>query len=68
MDLNWDAVYSVALELRRAHPAVNLQNVSLAQIFEWTIALPGFDDDPALCNDEILESIYQEWYEVTIDD
>lgn len=32
-------------------------------IYHWTLELPGFDDDPALANDGILEAIYQEWYE-----
>jgi len=68
MSLNWDSAYAVALELRRAHPDVDLESVTLGQLFEWILGLPAFSDDPALCNDEILHAIYQEWYEVTIHD
>jgi len=68
MSLNWDSVYEVAIELQRTHPQVDLANVSLGQVFQWTMSLPGFSDDPALCNDEILSSIYQEWFEVIEDD
>ena len=68
MPLNWDSVYELALELHRAHPDADLQDVTLGQVRDWTIALPEFLDDADLCNDEILHSIYQEWYEVTIDD
>jgi FeS assembly protein IscX len=35
-------------------------------IYHWTLELPGFDDDPELANDGILEAIYQEWYEEVV--
>jgi len=35
-------------------------------IYRWTVALPGFDDDPQLANDAVLAAIYQEWYEEVI--
>jgi FeS assembly protein IscX len=66
--LDWESSYAVALELHRLHPGTELQDVTLGKIFEWTIELPEFEDDPALCTDEILHSIYQEWYEVTLHD
>lgn len=68
MSLNWDASYAIALELKRLHPDVNIEEVSIRQIYDWTLGLPEFEDDPALCNDEILSSIYQEWYEELIHD
>jgi len=37
--------------------------VTLKQIYEWTLALSEFEDDPALANDDILYAIYQDWYE-----
>jgi FeS assembly protein IscX len=68
MSLNWESTYAVALELKRQHPGVALENVSLGQIHDWTIALEDFDDDPALSNDQILSAIYQDWFEEIIDD
>lgn len=64
--LNWEATYAIALALKAAHPQVDLENVSLQMIFNWTVTLPGFDDDPALANDNILAAIYQDWYEETL--
>ena len=61
--LYWDATYEIALALKARHPNQNLEDVSLGDIFRWTIALPEFLDDPDLANDEILAAIYQEWYE-----
>lgn len=63
MTLNWETSYAIARELMRRHPDVDIRQVSLQQICSWTLQLDDFDDDPALCNDEILFSIYQEWYE-----
>lgn len=64
--LNWDTSYALALELRRVHPDTDVTGVTLGQLYEWILALPGFEDDPSLCNDEILSSIFQEWYEETL--
>ena len=63
MTLNWESTYAIALELRRQRPEADLEQVSLQQIYQWTLALPEFEDDPLLCNDEILYAIYQDWFE-----
>jgi FeS assembly protein IscX len=64
--LNWESIYAIALALKEAHPHVDMQNVSLQMIFNWTVALPAFEDDPALANDDILAAIYQDWFEETL--
>ncbi len=64
--LTWESTYAIALELKRRHPQANLAEVSLGQVYEWTLALPEFQDDPSLCNDGILMAIFQDWYEETI--
>jgi FeS assembly protein IscX len=61
--LTWETSYAIALALRRQHPSTDLEQVSLQMIYDWTLALPDFDDDPALVNDAILMAIYQEWLE-----
>ena len=61
--ISWDDSYTIAQELRKKYPNVRLDEVSLNMIFEWTLDIPGFDDDPDMVNDEILLSILQEWYE-----
>ncbi len=66
MSLSWESTFAVALELKRHHPGIDLSAVTLKQVYEWTVALPGFRDDPALCNDEILGSIFQDWFEETL--
>jgi FeS assembly protein IscX len=61
--LTWDDSYSIALELLRRHPHKNIEEISLNDIYRWTLELPGFQDDPELANDSILMAIYQEWFE-----
>ena len=68
MSLNWETSYAIAVELKRRHANVDMNEVSLRQIYAWTLELDDFEDDPALCNDEILSSIYQEWYEELMND
>ena len=66
MTLTWDSTYAIALELRRQHPDVNMDELSLKQIYEWTLQLQEFEDDTSLCNDDILAAIFQDWFEETI--
>jgi FeS assembly protein IscX len=61
--LTWDDSYAIAQELSKSKPDVVLEEVSLMMIFNWTMGLPGFADDPELANDAILEAIFQEWFE-----
>jgi FeS assembly protein IscX len=63
MTLSWESTYAIAMELRRKYKDVNIEEVSLGQIFNWATALSDFEDDPALANDDILYAIYQDWYE-----
>ena len=63
MSLTWEASYAIALELRRQHPDVKIEDVTLQQIYDWTINLSEFEDDLALVNDDILSAIYQDWLE-----
>ena len=59
--LNWESTFAIALALKRAHQGIDISEVTLSDIQNWTLALPDFDDDPALVNDQILSAIYQDW-------
>jgi FeS assembly protein IscX len=61
--LTWESTYAIALALKDAHPGIDMESVTLGNIYAWTLALEDFDDDPALVNDDILSAIYQDWYE-----
>jgi FeS assembly protein IscX len=61
--LTWDDSYAIARHLLARFPGIDIEQVSLKMIFEWTVALPNFSDDPQLADNAILMDIYQEWYE-----
>jgi FeS assembly protein IscX len=61
--LTWESTYAIALALKKSHPGIDMGAVSLGMIYQWTLALENFADDPALANDDILSAIYQDWYE-----
>jgi FeS assembly protein IscX len=61
--LYWDASFAVAQRLEGAHPGVDLSTVTLNMVYAWVLALPEFADDPQLVNDDLLEAIFQDWYE-----
>ena len=63
MTLTWESTYAIALELRRQHREVNIEDVTLGQIYNWTLQLSEFEDDPSLANDDILYAIYKDWFE-----
>lgn len=63
ISLSWEDTFAIARALSKSHPGISLDNVSLMTIFDWTMALPEFSDDPELANDDILAAIFQEWYE-----
>jgi FeS assembly protein IscX len=66
-ELYWDSSYAIARRLIAAHPRVDLSTVTLNMIYDWVLALPDFVDDPQLVNDDLLQAIYQEWYETRLD-
>ncbi len=61
--LYWEASYEIVLSLMEHYPDADLDALGLQQLWEWIIALPGFADDPALANDDLLTDILREWYE-----
>jgi FeS assembly protein IscX len=64
--LTWESTYAIAMELRRQYKDANIEEVTLQQIYKWTLELSEFEDDPALANDDILYAIYQDWFEENI--
>ena len=47
----------------KKYPDIHPKEVSLNKIYQWTLELSQFIDDPALANDVISADIFQEWLE-----
>ena len=61
--MTWDDSYAIARSLMAAHPDQDIETVSLSQIYNWTLQLPDFNDDPQMSNEAILMAIFREWFE-----
>jgi len=44
-------------------PVVDPLTVRFTALLAWTLAIPGFDDDPAASDESKLEAIQMAWYE-----
>jgi FeS assembly protein IscX len=63
MRLTWQDVDEIAAALAERHPGRNPLQVPARELAALVAALPGFVDDPAASNAELLESIQAAWYE-----
>jgi FeS assembly protein IscX len=61
--LTWDDTFEIARLLSQRKLNVNLRDVSLGNILEWTRELPEFSDDTQNVADQILIDIFCEWLE-----
>ena len=62
-ELDWDSGYEIALELKKRYPDEEISDVSLNDLYQRIIALPGFVGEAELVNDQILRDILRDWYE-----
>ncbi|MCA9937420.1 MAG: Fe-S cluster assembly protein IscX [Anaerolineales bacterium] len=62
-ELYWDATYAIARALMQQHPNLSPEDVGLEELTDLVIKLPGFADDEALVNEQILLDIIKVWYE-----
>jgi FeS assembly protein IscX len=59
--MKWTDTQDIAIALVDAHPQVDPKAVRFTDLFNWVVALPGFDDDPKRCGEKILEAIQMAW-------
>jgi FeS assembly protein IscX len=64
--LYWESSYEIVLSLIEHFPDVDIETVGTDQLYHWIITLPGFDDDPGLVTEGILNDILREWYEESL--
>lgn len=61
--MKWVDVYDIAIELEEKFPEKDPMAVSFPDLYEWVMALEGFDGDPERCGEKILEAIQMAWIE-----
>ena len=63
--LKWTDVREIAIALAEEHPDVDPRTIRFTDLYNWVLALDGFDDDPKHSGEKILEAIQQAWIEET---
>jgi FeS assembly protein IscX len=61
--MKWTDTREIAIALADAHPDVDPAKVRFTDLYQWVLALPGFDDDPKRSGEKILEAIQMTWME-----
>ncbi len=61
--LHWSEPEVIAEALAQAYPDLNPLDLSIPVLFRRILHLPGFDDDPDLATEEMLEKIQMLWHE-----
>ncbi len=61
--MKWTESLQIAIALADKHPDVDPRYVNFVDLYNWVLALPGFDDDPRHSGEKILEAIQQAWIE-----
>ena len=59
--MKWTDSREIAIALAEAHPGVDPERVLFTDLYQWVLALPGFDDDPKHSGEKILEAIQMAW-------
>jgi FeS assembly protein IscX len=59
--VKWTDTQEIAIALTDSRPDVDPTTVRFTDLYQWVLALPGFDDDPKRCGEKILEAIQQAW-------
>jgi len=59
--MKWTDIGEIAIALTEAHPDVDPRTVRFTDLYNWVIALPGFDDDHHRSGEKVLEAIQAAW-------
>jgi FeS assembly protein IscX len=61
--MKWADTRDIAIALSETHPDTDPKTVRFTDLYQWVLALPGFDDDPKRCGEKVLEAIQMTWIE-----
>ena len=61
--MKWTDTLDIAIALTEKYPETDPNTVRFTDLYQWVLALPGFDDDPKRCGEKILEAIQMAWIE-----
>jgi FeS assembly protein IscX len=59
--MKWTDTREIAIALTEKFPEADPKAVRFTDLYQWVMALPGFDDDPKRSGEKILEAIQMAW-------
>jgi hypothetical protein len=59
--MRWVDIYDIAQALEEKYPRVEILQVRFTDLWKWVQELEGFEDDPNVSNEKILEAIQMAW-------
>ena len=63
MELDWNDVEDIALQLMQTHPDIDPLTVRFTDLHTWVRGIPEFIGNPEKSNEKILEAIQMAWHE-----
>jgi len=63
MELDWNDVEDIALQLMQTYPDIDPLTVRFTDLHTWVRGIPGFIGNPEKSNEKILEAIQMAWHE-----
>jgi len=63
MELDWNDVEEIALQLMERHPETDPLTIRFTDLHRWVTEIPGFIGDPQKSNEKLLEAIQMAWHE-----
>jgi len=61
--MKWTDSREIALALIEKFPDQDPKTVNFVDLYNWVLALEGFDDDPKRSGERLLEGIQMAWIE-----
>lgn len=61
--LTWTDSLEIAIALDEQYPDIDPLTIRFTDLHQWICQLDNFADDPARCNEKILEAIQMCWIE-----
>ena len=61
--MHWTDSQRIAEVLFDKYPDIDPKTIRFTDLYQWILALEGFQDDPNKCGEKILEAIQLAWIE-----
>ena len=59
--MHWTDSQRIAEALFDKYPDIDPKTIRFTDLYQWILALEGFQDDPNKCGEKILEAIQLAW-------